>query len=160
MFYNNYYNFSTILILILIYIILSKINVDNKVNKEENKKEINNEKEINIDTNLDKKYDFICISFENQDIEDILGCVVDKYYMNGLLIGKFNFNKRDYIKHIEIDKNQFDSNKALKGYLQSRIYLKIGEDIIKNINIPILNSIDIEENIKNIIFNYKDLKTK
>ena len=172
MFYNNYYYFSTILVLVVIYIILNQINnkkLNSKNNSEEkddskekdNSEEKDDTKEIDM---IENKYDFICVSFDNIDIEKILETLVDKYYMNGILIGKFNFKKRDYCKWIDIKKEELDEDKLIKGYLQSRFYLKIDDkNIIKNINIPILDiqkDENIEECIRNLIENYDTLGTK
>ena len=170
MFYNNYYYFSTILVLVVIYMILNKIN-NKKLNskKDDSKKDDfkkddskkDDTKEIDM---IENKYDFICVSFDNIDIEKILETLVDKYYMNGILIGKFNFKKRDYCKWIDIKKEELDEDKLIKGYLQSRFYLKLDDqNIIKNINIPILDiqkNENIEECIRNLIENYDTLGTK
>ena len=102
--------------------------------------------------------------FDNIDIEKILETLVDKYYMNGILIGKFNFKKRDYCKWIDIKKEELDEDKLIKVYLQSRFYLKIDDkNIIKNMNMPILDiqkNENIETCIQNLVENYDTLKTK
>ena len=84
--------------------------------------------------------------------------------MNGILIGKFNFKKRDYCKCVDIKKEELNENKLMKSYLQSRFYLKIDDkNIIKNINIPILDiqkNENLEESIKILIENFDTLGTK
>ena len=175
MFYNNYYYFSTILVLVVIYIILNQINnkklnsKNNSEEKDDSKKDDSKKddtkkddtKEIEI---IENKYDFICISFDNIDIEKILETLVDKYYMNGILIGKFNFKKRDYCKWIDIKKEELVEDKLIKAYLQSRFYLKIDDkNTIKNMNMPILDiqkNENIETCIQNLVENYDTLGTK
>jgi hypothetical protein len=170
MFYNNYYYFSTILVLVVIYIILNQIN-NKKLNSKNNSEEKDDSKKDDTkkdDTKeidmIENKYDFICVSFDNIDIEKILETLVDKYYMNGILIGKFNFKKRDYCKWIDIKKEELDEDKLIKVYLQSRFYLKIDDkNIIKNMNMPILDiqkNENIETCIQNLVENYDTLKTK
>ena len=170
MFYNNYYNFSTILVLMVIYIILNQIN-NKKLNykKYDSKKDDSGKDDSGKDDSgkigmIEKKYDFICVSFDNIDIEKILEILVDKYYMNGILIGKFNFKKRDYCKWIDIKKEELLEDKLIKSYLQSRFYLKIDDkNIIKNMNIPILDiqkNENIETYIQNLVENYDTLGTK
>lgn len=170
MFYNNYYYFSTILVLVVIYIILNQIN-NKKLNSKNNSEEKDDSKKDDTkkdDTKeidmIENKYDFICISFDNIDIEKILETLVDKYYMNGILIGKFNFKKRDYCKWIDIKKEELDEDKLIKVYLQSRFYLKIDDkNTIKNMNIPILDiqtNENIEAHIQNFVENYDTLGTK
>ena len=172
MFYNNYYYFSTILVLVVIYIILNQINnktfnskKDDSKEKDDSKKDDSEEKDNSGEIEItDNKYDFICVSFDNIDIEKTLEILVDKYYMNGILIGKFNFKKRDYCKWIDIKKEELVENKLIKAYLQSRFYLKIDDkNIIKNMNIPMLDiqkNKNIEECIRNLIENYDTLETK
>ena len=170
MFYNNYYYFSTILVLVVIYIILNQIN-NKKLNSKNNSEEKDDSKKDDTkkdDTKeidmIENKYDFICVSFDNIDIEKILETLVDKYYMNGILIGKFNFKKRDYCKWIDIKKEELVEDKLIKAYLQSRFYLKIDDkNTIKNMNMPILDiqkNENIETCIQNLVENYDTLGTK
>jgi len=74
----------------------------------------------------------IFLNTRHTKIENILEILVDKYYMNGILIGKFNFKKRDYCKWIDIKKEELDEDKLIKVYLQSRFYLKIDDKNIIN----------------------------